>query len=81
MITLQEHFVAAERLFGEFGIELMRVESGAAIPGSYWGDSEAGLVGAQLMADAIAVSHNGRPEFFDHEIYETAPGTELPAWW
>ncbi len=34
-----------ERLVARFGAKLVRVRPGAAIPGSYWGDSEAGLIG------------------------------------
>ena len=48
MILLQDHFGAARRLFAAFGVELQRVGDGVAIPGSYWGDSEAGLVGSRL---------------------------------
>ncbi|MES2682348.1 MAG: hypothetical protein V4650_02425 [Pseudomonadota bacterium] len=35
-------------LLGPHGLLIHRVEPGAAIPGSYWGDSEAGLIGNGL---------------------------------
>ncbi len=37
-------------LLERYGLQLLLVASGQAIPGSYWGDSEAGLVGARLHA-------------------------------
>jgi hypothetical protein len=39
---------AIARLFGPHGLDIVPVAPGAPIPGSYWGDSEAGLVGATL---------------------------------
>jgi len=41
---------ALERLLGRFGLELTLVAPGERIPGSYWGDSEAGLKGGRLYA-------------------------------
>ena len=35
-------------LLGPHGLRIHRVEAGTAIPGSYWGDSEAGLIGNGL---------------------------------
>ncbi len=37
-------------LLDRFGLELIEVEPGAEIPGSFWGDSEAGLIGTQVYA-------------------------------
>ena len=37
-------------LLARFGIDLRMVPHGEAIPGSYWGDSEAGLKGSTLHA-------------------------------
>jgi hypothetical protein len=42
--------VALALLLGRFGLELMLVACGELIPGSYWGDSEAGLRGDRLYA-------------------------------
>ncbi len=36
-------------LLGCFGLAVERVAPGETIPGSYWGGSEAGLVGARLL--------------------------------
>lgn len=37
-------------LLERYGLELALVPAGEAIAGSYWGDSEAGLVGARIYA-------------------------------
>jgi hypothetical protein len=37
-----------ESLLSGYGIEMVRIADGADIPGSYWGESEAGLIGARL---------------------------------
>jgi len=42
--------VAVALLLTRFGLELTLVASGEEIPGSYWGDSEAGLKGERLHA-------------------------------
>jgi hypothetical protein len=36
-------------LFASYGIDLERVPPGQSIPGSFWGDPEAGLIGTRLM--------------------------------
>lgn len=41
---------ALEQLLQRYGLRLVLLPAGAEIPGSYWGDSEAGLRGAQLHA-------------------------------
>ena len=38
------------RLLASYGLDLRLVEPGADIPGSYWGESEAGLQGDTLLA-------------------------------
>jgi hypothetical protein len=58
VIRLEQHFAAAETLFEAYGVELVTVDPGAAIPGSYWGDSEAGLIGAKLYARADTPLHS-----------------------
>lgn len=40
---------AAEWLAGRYGLELEMVPEGESIPGSYWGDEEAGLSGNRLL--------------------------------
>ncbi|MBC7991207.1 MAG: hypothetical protein H7Y19_16725 [Luteimonas sp.] len=37
-------------LLARYGLHLARVDDGAPIPGSYWGEPEAGLIGATVFA-------------------------------
>jgi hypothetical protein len=39
---------AVTRLLGRYGLECVALAADADIPGSYWGDSEAGLIGARI---------------------------------
>lgn len=41
---------AVRTLLARYGLNLQRVESGAAIPGSFWGDEEAGIIGHTVYA-------------------------------
>ncbi len=38
------------RLLGKFGLELVLAAPGTAIPGSFWGECEAGLIGSKIYA-------------------------------
>jgi hypothetical protein len=42
--------IAVAQLLARFGMQLMLTAPGELIPGSYWGESEAGLVGERLYA-------------------------------
>jgi hypothetical protein len=46
------------RLLGGFGLTLVETPPGADIPGSYWGDREAGLVGDEVHARADTPVHS-----------------------
>ena len=41
---------AAAALLGGHGLELVEVPAGEPIPGSYWGESEAGVIGERVYA-------------------------------
>jgi hypothetical protein len=41
---------AVAKVLGAYGLSLQTVPAGEAIPGSFWGDEEAGLVGDDLLA-------------------------------
>ena len=41
---------AARRLLAGFALELIEVEAGQPIPGSYWGDDEAGVIASRVYA-------------------------------
>jgi len=44
------NFADAARLLSGYGLNLILVEDGADIPGSYWGESEAGIIGETVYA-------------------------------
>ncbi len=46
------------RLLGRYGLELERCADEAPIPGSYWGDDEAGLIGGILYARGDTPLHS-----------------------
>lgn len=45
-------------LFNRYGLQCVLLATGAEIPGSYWGESEAGLIGAQLYCRADTPLHS-----------------------
>ena len=51
-------FEQARQLLGLFDLELVLVPDGEAIPGSYWGECEAGLIGDRLYARADTPLHS-----------------------
>ena len=50
MRLVQLGFDAPAALLASFGLKLQRVASGQAIPGSFWGDDEAGIIGTTVYA-------------------------------
>ena len=51
-------FDAPAALLARFGLALARVADGEPIPGSYWGESEAGIVGCTVHARADTPVHS-----------------------
>lgn len=51
-------FEQARHLLGLFDLELVLVRDGEAIPGSYWGECEAGLIGARVYARTDTPVHS-----------------------
>jgi hypothetical protein len=51
-------FAAAGKLLARFGLRFEAVADGAAIPGSYWGECEAGLIGETVYARADTPVHS-----------------------
>ena len=49
---------AADTLLRSYGLELVRVADGAPIPGSYWGEPEAGLIANTVYARADTPVHS-----------------------
>ena len=59
MLTLADiGFDAPARLLAGHGLRLVRVPDGEAIPGSYWGECEAGLIGSDVFARADTPVHS-----------------------
>ena len=52
----------ARHLLDRYGMRLARVEDNADIPGSHWGDSEAGLIGSTLYVRADTPLHSALHE-------------------
>ncbi|MCE5232097.1 MAG: hypothetical protein ABFC67_12820 [Mizugakiibacter sp.] len=51
-------FEAPAALLARHGLALVRVPDGAPIPGSYWGECEAGVIGATVHARADTPVHS-----------------------
>ena len=59
MLTVADiGFEAAAALLARHGLALARVPDGAPIPGSYWGEVEAGLIGSTVHARADTPVHS-----------------------
>ena len=53
---------ALAALLRGYGLELRHVDAGREIPGSYWGESEAGLLGSQLIVRPDTPLHSALHE-------------------
>jgi len=51
-------FAPCEALLSQHGLQLIRVEDDAPIPGSYWGAPEAGVIGSNVYARADTPLHS-----------------------
>ena len=59
MLTLADiEFTDVAALLDRYGLRLQRVPDGAPIPGSYWGDAEAGLIGSCVHARGDTPVHS-----------------------
>lgn len=59
MLTLSDiGFEPPARLLARYGLRLARVADGEPIPGSYWGDTEAGIIGATVHARGDTPVHS-----------------------
>ena len=48
MTSVEPHLAAVAQLLSRYRLEPVAIAPGATIPGSYWGESEAGLVGNRI---------------------------------
>lgn len=55
-------FAGLQELLARFGLCVSLVEDGAPIPGSYWGEPEAGLIGNRLWLRADTPLHSALHE-------------------
>jgi hypothetical protein len=51
-------FAAPRALLARYGLTLQQVPDGAPIPGSYWGEPEAGIIGSTVYARADTPVHS-----------------------
>lgn len=51
-------FGSPRALLARYGLELVEVAGGEAIPGSYWGEREAGLIGHRVYARTDTPMHS-----------------------
>lgn len=59
MLRVRDGFLhPLENLLARFGLALVNVPDAAVIPGSYWGESEAGLIGNRLYLRADTPVHS-----------------------
>ena len=59
VLTLAEiAFEDAAALLAGYGLQLVRVADGEPIPGSYWGEAEAGIIGNTVYARADTPIHS-----------------------
>ncbi|KRA20056.1 hypothetical protein [Lysobacter sp. Root604] len=59
MLTLSDIDPAAvATLLARYGLSLVRVADGEPIPGSYWGECEAGLIGSRVYARGDTPVHS-----------------------
>jgi hypothetical protein len=60
-----------------YGLQIVEVPGGAAIPGSYWGDSEAGLVADQLFVRVDTPLHSALHEACHYICMDAARRADL----
>lgn len=59
VLTLDDiEFDDAERLLARFGLTLVHVADGQPIPGSFWGECEAGIIGTTVHARSDTPVHS-----------------------
>ncbi|MGJ4729617.1 hypothetical protein [Luteimonas sp. SDU101] len=51
-------FADADALLQRYGLQLRLVDDGAPIPGSYWGESEAGIIGSDVYVRGDTPVHS-----------------------
>jgi hypothetical protein len=65
------------RLLGRYGLAVVVVPEGQALPGSYWGEPEAGLVGDRLYAQRHTPAHSALHEACHYVCMDAARRARL----
>lgn len=58
----ESNVVSLRQLLSRYGMEVVKTEDGEAIPGSFWGDQEAGLIGNRLYVRPDTPVHSALHE-------------------
>lgn len=77
MIVVDDCLAGARELLGRFGLEAIQVPVGSAIDGSYWGESEAGIVGNRLYVRADTPLHSALHEASHYVCMDAARRSQL----
>ena len=77
MTTVEGCLAAVTQLLARYRLEPVAVEAGCPIPGSYWGESEAGLVGNRIYFRADTPLHSLLHEASHFICMEEARRTQL----
>ncbi|MGH8185685.1 MAG: hypothetical protein ACREUC_03915 [Steroidobacteraceae bacterium] len=77
MIVVDQCLGGVRELLERFGLEAIQVPPGSAIDGSYWGESEAGLVGNRLYVRADTPLHSALHEASHYVCMDAARRSQL----
>jgi hypothetical protein len=77
MILVEDCLGRVRELLERFGLEAIQLPLGSAIDGSYWGESEAGLVGDRLYVRADTPLHSVLHEASHYVCMDRARRSEL----
>lgn len=73
----RQHTTALQALLQGYGQNIVEVATGKPIPGSYWGDSEAGLIGNDLYLRDDTPLHSALHEACHYLCMDDARRTQL----
>jgi hypothetical protein len=75
--TVEAHLRAVTQLLARYRLQAVAIEPGSTIPGSYWGESEAGLVGNRIYFRADTPLHSVLHEACHFICMDDARRTQL----
>jgi hypothetical protein len=78
MLTIADlPFLALEDLLSPYGIQINTIPNNEAIPGSFWGDSEAGIIQNQLYVQPITPVHSALHEACHYICLDSARRSQI----